>query len=41
MQEIRARTDPVIRRAVSAGKRTAVIPVGSTEQHGPPPARID
>ena len=35
MQEIRARTDPVIRRAVSAGKRTAVIPVGSTEQHGP------
>lgn len=35
MQEVRDRTDPVIRRAVRAGKRVAVIPVGSTEQHGP------
>ncbi len=35
MQEIRAKTDPGIRRTISAGNHTAVIPVGSTEQHGP------
>lgn len=34
MQEVKARADPVIRRAIDAGKRAAVIPVGSIEQHG-------